>query len=82
LGICLCGETVNTCVVASCTTDSECGPGMLCSSYASGIVCNDTAFACQTPGDTCGGDSDCTSGGCVACGYSGHAHACLSCFGP
>jgi hypothetical protein len=79
--ICQCGDTVNTCAPASCASDADCGAGLLCASYATGVVCNETGFACQTPQDTCGGSLDC-QGDCVSCGYTGSKRACISCVGP
>jgi hypothetical protein len=90
-GVCLCGDAGGVCTYASCRTDSECQPGFMCASYASGLVCEAVSFACQTSGDTCGGNSDCTSAGFAACGTGDYpwgnsaknpTHVCSTCVGP
>jgi hypothetical protein len=61
--ICLCGSPTGRCVDATCTVDADCGSGILCVGYYS--ACYDTSrFECQSPGDACGGDLDCTGQNC------------------
>ncbi len=56
--VCVCGTPVGRCQPATCTSDADCGGDFLCSTY-SDITCGYAGFACQTPADTCGGNSDC-----------------------
>ncbi|HEX6276113.1 MAG TPA: ferritin-like domain-containing protein [Polyangiaceae bacterium] len=57
--ICECGEFVGTCVEATCRSDGDCEAGFLCQSHDLAPGCDVPAYACQRPGDTCGGNADC-----------------------
>jgi hypothetical protein len=59
--ICLCGEAIGRCVPAACTLPSDCGADLDCAAYESAPGCFSTRFACQTPGDVCIVDADCTA---------------------
>ncbi len=72
--ICVCADPVGYCAQSTCKSDSSCS-GYLCSSYVANPGCGGTAFACQTAGDSCAGDSDCPSG--YQCSYDGAHHACV-----
>jgi hypothetical protein len=51
--VCLCAAPIGECDDAYCTSDSQCGPGMLCATGAG------NTFTCQTPADSCLTDADC-----------------------
>jgi hypothetical protein len=77
--ICLCGSPTGKCVSTSgCTVDSDCGGGLLCVGYYQD--CFQTRFACQSPADMCGGDTDCPNmpgcNGHCACKKNGTQAAC------
>jgi hypothetical protein len=67
--ICLCGEPVGRCVVATCTSDASCQPGLHCASRDPRSPCDDFAFACQTSRDECVVSSDCDDGLCSLSTY-------------
>jgi hypothetical protein len=71
--MCVCGDPVGTCAVASCHSDAECAP-FLCTTYYGGCV--GSAFACQTCADECAADSEC--GGGLVCGMSQGFRSCES----
>jgi hypothetical protein len=77
--LCDCGAFIGSCVNADCRTDADCSDGLLCTEFDASLGCNDTVFACQTPGDTCGGNDDCrddkTNGLCAG----GKTHGARSC---
>lgn len=58
--ICVCGPLVGTCISATCRSDADCEPGLLCASYLADPGCDFPAFACQTRDDQCVAASDCT----------------------
>lgn len=64
---------------ASCTADSDCAPGMLCTGGASVDTCGGLApLSCQQPADECAGRLGCD--GCSACTSVGFtARSCLPC---
>jgi hypothetical protein len=71
--ICQCASPIGECVAASCTSDAQCGPGLLCAN-SSGVpgVSGSGTFICQTPQDKCLTDDDCP-GACdlgVSCSMS------------
>jgi hypothetical protein len=77
--VCLCGDPLGGCVPASCTSDGQCGAGLLCAltpndpSGACGVGV--ATFACQTPEDTCLIDEDCSDCMTTAtCGLDGNGH--------
>ena len=57
--ICVCGNPVGHCEAATCSVDSQCGPGFLCASYVTNPGCPGESFACQSPTDQCATDADC-----------------------
>jgi hypothetical protein len=61
----------NWCEPANCRTDSDCGPGGVCSpSISSGPCGYLEGFFCRTPQDTCATDTDCASQGSgMSCEY-------------
>ncbi|MCC6646952.1 MAG: hypothetical protein IT374_15435 [Polyangiaceae bacterium] len=61
-GICVCADPVGVCRSSTCTDSTSCGFGD-CTSYDASKGCGFLEFACQTPTDTCGGDSDCANSG-------------------
>ncbi len=71
--ICLCADPIGQCVKSSCTTDASCG-GRLCTSYVTDGDCHGKGFACQTAGDKCASDSDCSQ--YLQCGYNGAHRVC------
>jgi hypothetical protein len=73
--ICLCGDPVGHCVPATCATDASCAGGAQCTAYDTSPGCGGTAFACQTPMDSCGSAADC-EGGAGFCMLEGAARAC------
>ncbi len=74
--ICLCGDPVGRCAVATCTFDGDCEPGYGCQSYDGSRGCDVLQFACQTPQDTCGGVNDC-AGTADLCGVESGGFTCL-----
>jgi len=48
-------------VASTCTSDADCGEGLLCASYS--FECT-YGFACQTPDDRCLGEIGCPEGDC------------------
>jgi len=62
---CFCGEPFGACRPASCTTDADCGDGLLCSDFTMDPGCGGQAFACQTAADTCATPSDCGGAFCT-----------------
>jgi hypothetical protein len=74
--ICLCGDPVGQCAAALCTRDDDCASDMLCSSYVATPGCGGTAFACQTPFDTCASDADCTMS--AQCTLQAGNHTCVT----
>jgi hypothetical protein len=67
---------IGRCVSATCTTDADCDPGMLCiapvDSYCGPRRA--TTFHCQSPNDECAGPDDCT--GNMECAYAVDHHEC------
>ncbi|HEY6079258.1 MAG TPA: ferritin-like domain-containing protein, partial [Polyangiaceae bacterium] len=65
--ICECGFPISpsggVCRNAGCRVDSDCGPGLLCATYAT--FCGYGGFACQSVRDQCASDLDC--GGMGSC---------------
>lgn len=59
--ICECWGTIGTCVPAQCTSDADCGEGLLCASYDASPDCGDTTYACQSRLDACASDEDCSN---------------------
>ncbi len=60
--LCQCGETIGTCVDATCRSDAECSDGQLCAQFFRriGWDCGEPPqYACQTDADECQWDSDC-----------------------
>src|SRR5262249_27834353 len=69
--ICECGSQIGQCVQATCSVDSQCGPGFNCQTYVPNPGCPGEAYACQGPADQCAADADCPMGS--RCSYqSGH----------
>jgi hypothetical protein len=73
--ICQCGDPVGTCVTASCNLDTQCPAGSLCAGSPSGWGgCSwdplAVVYACESAGDTCLTNADCTDAGNPACGLS------------
>ena len=68
--VCTCGDAIGECVAATCSTDAECGRGLLCSDYVSNPGCGGMAFACQLPSDSCAAQSDCNPGLYCSRGYT------------
>ena len=76
-GICLCtGFTDHggECVPSRCSTDTDCGAGLLCASYDD--ACGGTFFACQSPNDECGETADCPAH--QICTFNGVARVCIA----
>jgi hypothetical protein len=61
--ICLCNEEVNHCVNASCTTDADCGPEMLCTNFRAPCGVDLGIFVCQQQNDEC--TASCSGGTCT-----------------
>jgi hypothetical protein len=75
--VCVCGDPVGHCALASCRTGTSCGE--------SGCDCISTfnchqQFDCQTPRDVCGSDRDCSThtDGTTICSEDAGAHVCES----
>ena len=66
--MCLCGDPIGRCVPSSCKDASSCPAGD-CTSYDASPGCSFTSFACQSAGDTCGGDKDCAGTSAPLCAY-------------
>jgi hypothetical protein len=73
------GTTVGLCRRATCASDAECGPGLLCIASFSYADCGSKwphEFHCQTPRDECASPDDCALEDCeyqsehFACGDS------------
>ncbi|MCC6646951.1 MAG: hypothetical protein IT374_15430 [Polyangiaceae bacterium] len=82
--VCLCGSPVGRCVPSKCKDASSCPEGD-CTSYDASPGCSFTAFACQSAGDTCGGDKDCAGTNATLCAYpqgAGGAPGVRSCQQP
>lgn len=62
---CLCSGSIGACVPASCSTDADCGDGLLCSDFIKDPGCGGRQFACQQPTDECAVNSDCSHGVCT-----------------
>lgn len=74
--ICLCGTYVGYCTAANCSTDGDCGSGLLCAEYWKRCH-TQTGFACQTPSDTCIDDHGCGADGRCEIGEDG-ARRCVT----
>jgi hypothetical protein len=73
--ICQCGDPVGACITASCNLDTQCPAGSLCASSPVGWGgCSwdplPVAYACESAGDMCLTNADCTDAGNPACGLS------------
>jgi hypothetical protein len=79
--VCFCRPTGNRggCVSAACRQDSDCGSGRLCVFVQVG--CNGYQYVCQTPGDQCETDSDCSAQG-GHCVWNGQNLTCRQCPTP
>ncbi|HEX2870847.1 MAG TPA: ferritin-like domain-containing protein [Polyangiaceae bacterium] len=62
--ICVCGEPIGQCAYSTCKSDADCGGELRCQSYDASFGCDSVGFACQTPQDACGSDTDCGVGLC------------------
>lgn len=62
---CFCSGSIGACVPASCSTDADCGDGLLCSDFLKDPGCGGRQFACQQPTDECAANSDCSDGFCT-----------------
>ena len=74
--ICVCGNPVGHCETATCSVDSQCGPGFVCASYVPNPGCPGESFACQSPVDQCATDADCKVPG--RCTYQQGHRACIN----
>lgn len=59
--VCICGESMGTCVPATCRADADCEEGYQCRSFQdpTSPICTEQRFECQTPADLCNQNADC-----------------------
>jgi len=57
--VCRCGAPVGHCEEATCSSDAQCGEGLLCSEYEREPGCEQKGFGCQSAADSCESDDDC-----------------------
>jgi len=67
------GESLvlGVCKKATCRSDADCGPGLLCISPVINPCAGDESYSCQTAGDQCGGPGDCPNGDRLCSAESG-----------
>jgi hypothetical protein len=84
-GVCVCGGNVGYCQAATCRSDDDCTPGYQCRAFQdpTSSICNMDRFECQTPGDTCESNANCTAGQyCLADAQGEHHCKAFSCGVP
>lgn len=73
------GAVTGTCLPATCRSDDDCGPGLLCIAALATEDClpKPHEFHCQTPADECAGGGDCIEQEIGDdCRYDGSRHVC------